>query len=137
MRTYYLHNQVCVTIIQRILSSNNYKLLSRYVTRQRFLRISRRSVYIKNINFSHSILANLNNANKTACNEKTKLIFKKKQDLLGTNFCGGRNSSRKWSKSSFFIKLISWNWIQYIFISRGAVFSYALRNIWIGIQITF
>ena len=58
-------------------------------------RISVRSVYVKIIKYSGSILANLNNttANKTACNEKTTRIFKYKQDnffILGTIFCGGR-----------------------------------------------
>ena len=53
---------------------------------------------------------------------KNKLIFKEKQDLIGTTFCGGRIFSRKCSKSSVFIDSISWNCIQYIFISRGVVF---------------
>ena len=37
-------------------------------------------------------------------------------------FCGGRGFSRKCSKSSGFINSVSWNSIQHIFISRGAVF---------------
>ena len=55
-------------------------------------RISVRSVNVKFIKYSGSILANLKKtiANKTACNEKTTRTFKNKQDILGTIFCGGR-----------------------------------------------
>ena len=49
-------------------------------------------------------------------------------------FCGARNFSRKCSKSLVFIYSISWNCIQYIFISRGAVLLCA-GNIWNRIQI--
>ena len=62
------------------------------------------------------------NANKTTCNENNRFVFKQKQDLQGTIFCSGRIFSRKCSKSSILVYLISWNCIQYIFISRGAAF---------------
>ena len=84
-----------------------------------FQTISRRSVYIKIVIYSDSISYN---PNKTTCDEKTVLLFKQKQDLQGTIFCGGRILSRKCSKIRIFVNSISWNCIQFIFISRGAAF---------------
>ena len=79
------------------------------------------SLYKKcQLQLQHICKLELYNANKTACNEKTKLIFKQKQDLLGTTFCGGMIFGRECSKSSFY-QFNKWNCIQYIFISRGAV----------------
>ena len=58
------------------------------------------SVYIKVINYSGRILASLNNTmKKQACNEITTLIFKYKQDILWTIFCGERIFSRIYSKT--------------------------------------
>ena len=58
-----------------------------------FQTVSRRSVYIKNINDSGSTLATLNNTMQTNSmqRKKTKLIFKYKQDLLGTTFLWGKD----------------------------------------------
>ena len=53
--------------------------------------------------------------------KNTKLIFKQKQDYWGLLFVD-EGSNRECSKSSVFINSISWNCVQYIFISRGAVF---------------
>ena len=58
------------------------------------------------------------NLNKTTSVEKTALLLKLKQVLQGTIFCGGRILSRKCSKSNS----LSWNCIQYIFISSGSAF---------------
>ena len=62
-----------------------------------FQTISRRSVYIKIINHSDSISANLNNTIQTKHHalKKNTLLFKYKQNLQGTIFCGGRILSRK------------------------------------------
>ena len=51
-----------------------------------FQTISVRSFFIKIINYSGSIFCKLNNTmqTKTACNEKTTLVFKWRQDLQGT-----------------------------------------------------
>ena len=51
-----------------------------------------RSVYIKILNCSGRILANLNNTMRTKQHTKknTTFIFKYKQDILGNIFCGRR-----------------------------------------------
>ena len=78
----------------------------------------------KNINYSGSLLKNLNNTMQTKQNatKKNPLIFKYKQDILGTTFCGGRIFSRKCWKFCFFINSKRWNCIENISISKGAVF---------------
>ena len=67
--------------------------------------ISRRSVYIKIINYRDRISANLNNTIQTKQHamKKPTLLFKQKQELQGTIFCGGRILSRKCSKPSIFV----------------------------------
>ena len=81
-----------------------------------FQTMSVRSVYIKIINYSGSILAKLNNTMKKktkkkprTCNEKTALLFKQKQYIQGITFCVERIFRSKSLKSSIFVNLTSWN----------------------------
>ena len=69
-----------------------------------------------------------------AKNEKTTIIFIYKQNIQGTICCGGMIFSRKCSTSSDFIQSRGWNCIQYIFISKSDMFSYALGLFEIGFK---
>ena len=85
----------------------------RYVTA--FQTISIRSVYIKIINYSYSILANLNKicTQYTMQRKKPHSYLNRNKIYKGLFFCGGRIFSRKCSKSSVLFNSISWNCIQY------------------------
>ena len=68
---------------------------------------------------------------------KTPHSYSIRKKLLGTIFYGGRTFGRKGSKSSAFINSISCNFIQYIFISKGAVFVCAIGKFETGFKLYF
>ena len=82
--------------------------------------MSDRSVYIKIINYIGSILANLNNTVQTKQHAtKTTLIFKYKQDIIGTTFVVEGFLAE--NVQNFQVLLIQQ--VRTVFyISRGAVF---------------
>ena len=63
----------------------------------------------------------LNSANKTTCNDKTETH---KLDVKGI-ILRWQDLTIKCSKSAAYIDSIRWKYVQYIFISGGAAFSYA------------
>ena len=99
------------------------KILLKVCHSSAFQTISIRSVYIKIINYSGSIFANLKNKmQKKVFNEKNTLIFKYKQDLTRDYILWWKDLEQKMCKIFSFINSISWNCIQYIWISIGVVF---------------
>ena len=77
----------------------------------------------KNINYSRSILANLNNTMQTEQNtsKKKNPHIKKETRLTRDYFLLRKDLLQRMFKILSFYS-ISWNCIQYIYISRGAAF---------------
>ena len=82
--------------------------------------ISDRSVYINFINYSGSILANLNNTMQTK-QHATKIPHSYSNKIYQELFFVVEGFLARNVKNLQFLST-SWNCIQYIFISRGAVF---------------
>ena len=97
-----------------------------------FQTISVKSVYRKIIKCSGSILVNLNKIKKT-----NRHATRKDTNSKGTIFVVEGFLPEQVQNLHFFINSISWNYVQYIFISGGAPFFLCAINVRERIQIMF
>ena len=81
-------------------------------------------IYIKNINYSDCIYANLNNTIQTEQHamKKPQSYSNRNEIYKGLFFVVEGFWPENFQNLQILVYLISWNCIQYIFISRGAAF---------------